>query len=133
LVPLAVMARPRWRDFLIWQAGEVIYFMAIWWYLVAYGIEDTTGLTGQQYALATLIHVLVTVYFAGMVVQDILVPGDDPIRNDGFADDEDDPGGGVFDHAPDRFTLRRGSGRTSSVEVLSVETPSVEAEDHVEA
>ena len=26
LLPLAVLARPRWRDLLIWQAGEVIYF-----------------------------------------------------------------------------------------------------------
>jgi uncharacterized membrane protein len=122
LVPLAVMARPRWRDFLIWQVGEVIYFMAIWWFLVAYGIEDTTGLTGQQYALAILIHVLVTVYFAGMVVQDILVPSGDPVRADGFADDRDDPGGGVFDQAPDRFTLRR-----------STTAESLQAEDHVEA
>jgi uncharacterized membrane protein len=124
LVPLAVLARPRWRAFLVWQVGEVIYFMAIWWYLVAYGIEDTTGLTGQQYALAILIHVLVTVYFAGMVVQDILVPGDDPIRSDGFADDVDDPGGGVYDGAPDRFTLRGGRIPAPS---------SVQAEDHVEA
>ena len=33
LVPLAAMARPRWRDFLIWQVGEVVYFAAIWWFL----------------------------------------------------------------------------------------------------
>ena len=26
LLPLAVLARPRWRDLLIWQAGEVFYF-----------------------------------------------------------------------------------------------------------
>ncbi|MDQ5975673.1 MAG: hypothetical protein QG661_2882 [Actinomycetota bacterium] len=105
LVPLAVMARPRWRDFLIWQVGEVIYFAAIWWFLVGYGIEDTQGLTGQQYALATVIHFAATIYFAFMVLRDIYSPQHDPIRNDGFADDEDDPGGGVYDGAPDRFTL----------------------------
>lgn len=126
LVPLAVMARPRWRDFLIWQIGEVIYFMAIWWFLVGYGIEDTTGLTGQQYAFAILIHVLVTVYFAGMVVQDMLVPSGDPVRTDGFADDEDDPGGGVYDRAPDVFTLRRSSSPAAPAGL-------VEAEDHVKA
>ena len=27
LLPLAVMARPRWRDQLIWQAGELFYFV----------------------------------------------------------------------------------------------------------
>jgi uncharacterized membrane protein len=107
LVPLAVMARPRWRDFLIWQTGEVVYFAGIWWFLVAYGIEGTKGLTGQQYAAAVFIHVLVTGYFAFRVIADIYVPEGDPIRSDGFADDEDDPGGGVFNHAPDRFTLGR--------------------------
>ncbi len=36
LLPLAVLARPRWRDQLIWQAGEVLYFAAVWWYLGGY-------------------------------------------------------------------------------------------------
>ena len=113
LVPLAVMARPRWRDFLIWQVGEVIYFAAIWWFLVGYGIEDQQGLTGQQYAFATLIHFAATIYFAVMVLRDIYAPQHDPIRNDGFAEDADDPGGGPYDNAPDRFTL--GQARHQSV------------------
>lgn len=108
LVPLAVMARPRWRDFIIWQIGEVIYFAAIWWFLAGYGIEDQQSLTGQQYAFATLIHFAVTIYFAVMVLRDIYSPRHDPIRNDGFPDDADDPGGGVYDNAPDRFRLSRG-------------------------
>jgi len=120
LVPLTVMARPRWRDFLIWQAGEVIYFAGIWWFLVGYGIEGTKGLTGQQYAAATFIHVAATVYFAVMVIRDIYRPEKDPIRSDGFAADEDDPGGGAFDRAPDRFTLGRARRRT---ETSSAELP----------
>ena len=40
VLPLAVLARPRWRDLLIWQAAEAAYFVAIWWYLVGYGTED---------------------------------------------------------------------------------------------
>ena len=36
LLPLAVLARPRWRDQLIWQAGELLYFAAVWWYLGGY-------------------------------------------------------------------------------------------------
>jgi len=43
-----------------------------------------------------------------LVIQDMLAPEYDPVRSDGEADDEDDPGGGVYDGAPDRFTLRRG-------------------------
>ena len=33
LLPLAVLARPRWRDQLVWQAGEIVYFASVWWYL----------------------------------------------------------------------------------------------------
>ena len=115
LVPLAVMARPRWRDFLIWQVGEVIYFAGIWWFLVGYGAEDVQGLTGQQYAFATLIHFAATIYFAFMVLRDIYSPQHDPIRNDGFAEDADDPGGGVYDNAPDRFTLGRARHQISTL------------------
>jgi uncharacterized membrane protein len=114
LVPLAVMARPRWRDFLVWQAGEVVYFAAIWWFLVGYGVDDVKALTGQEYAIAIVVHVVATLYFALMVGRDILVPECDPIRADGFEDDRDDPGGGVFDGAPDRFTLGRGRRRTAT-------------------
>jgi uncharacterized membrane protein len=124
LVPLAVMARPRWRDFLIWQVGEVVYFAGIWWFLVGYGIEGTKGLTGQQYAAATLVHVLATVYFAVMVIRDIYDPSKDPIRSDGLPDDEDDPGGGVFDRAPDRLTL----GRARRQSVMSSAEPLPEAD-----
>lgn len=101
LVPLAALARPRWRDFLIWQAGELVYFAAIWWFLVGYGMEDTKGLTPQWYAAAILVHVLATGYFAIMVIRDILEPAHDPVRNDGFTEDIDDPGGGAFDRSAD--------------------------------
>ena len=33
LLPLAALARPRWRDQLVWQACEVVYFASVWWYL----------------------------------------------------------------------------------------------------
>lgn len=71
LVPLAVLARPNWRDFLIWQFGEVIYFAAIWWFLAGYGIDDSKTLTPQWYAAATFVHIAVTLYFAVMVIRDI--------------------------------------------------------------
>lgn len=107
LVPLAAMARPRWRDFLIWQVGEVVYFAAIWWHLAGYDVEDAKALSTELYAIATFIHVAATVYFAAMVIRDMLKPEHDPVRTDGFDADADDPGGGPFDGAPDRFTLLR--------------------------
>ena len=71
LVPLAVLARPNWRDFLIWQFGEVIYFAAIWWFLAGYGIDDGKTLTPQWYAAATFVHIAATLYFAIWIVFDI--------------------------------------------------------------
>ena len=102
MIPLAAMARPRWRDFLIWQAGDVVYFVAIWYFLQQYG-SDNKGLPEGWYAAAIMVHVLATGWFAGMVVRDILRPEHDPVRTDGHPDDLDDPGGGVLDGAPDHL------------------------------
>ncbi len=97
LVPLALLARPRWRPFLVWQAAEALvlltrfYFFIgndqpgegidVWWFLTAVGLRD----------LALLV-------FAGFVVRDVLRPEGDVVRADGV----DDPAGGVLDGAPDR-------------------------------
>ncbi len=105
LVPLAAMARPRWRDFLIWQAGEVVYFAAIWWHLAGYDVDDAKALGTGLYAVATFVHVAATVYFAAMVIRDMIHPTHDPVRGDGIAADADDPGGGPFDGAADALTL----------------------------
>ncbi|MDT0445997.1 glycosyltransferase family 87 protein [Streptomyces johnsoniae] len=102
LVPLAVLARPRWRDFLIWQGCEVLYFLGIWMYLAYLNSEDQQGLAPGGYQLAILLHLLGTLYLCAMVVRDVLRPENDPIRRDG----SDDPGGGVLDGAEDVFTLR---------------------------
>jgi hypothetical protein len=80
LVPLAVLARPRWRDFLIWQAGEVMYFIAIWWYLAGFGIDGARGMTPEWYAFFIFVHVGVTVWFAALVVRDALYPEFDIVR-----------------------------------------------------
>ena len=103
LVPLAVLARPRWRDFLIWQACEVVYFFSVWWFLQSL-VHADRALPADWYAGAIFVHLIGTAYFAGMVVRDILRPADDPIRAE--SPDVDDPAGGPLDHAPDVFTLR---------------------------
>jgi uncharacterized membrane protein len=73
LLPLAVLARPRWRDILIWQVAEVLYFVAVWWYL-------GSVLTGTGYAYAIGIHAAGLVYLIVMVVRDMLQPEHDPVR-----------------------------------------------------
>ncbi|MCR8942404.1 glycosyltransferase 87 family protein [Streptomyces sp. OUCMDZ-4982] len=102
LIPLAVLARPRWRDFLIWQACEIMYFLGIWFYL-AYtsGGDKHQGLPQEGYQLAIALHLLGTLYLCALVVRDILRPEKDPVRRDG----SDDPSGGVLDGAPDAFVL----------------------------
>lgn len=106
LIPFAVMARPRWRDFLIWQSCEVVYFVSVWLFLEQYG-SGGKGIPGPWYAAAIWLHVLGTLFFSAMVIRDVLWPAYDPIRTDGHPDDVDDPGGGPVDGAPDRFSLRR--------------------------
>ncbi|WNE97668.1 glycosyltransferase 87 family protein [Streptomyces luomodiensis] len=102
LIPLAALARPRWRDFLVWQACEVIYFLGIWMYLAYMGSGDQhRGLPAEGYQLAIVVHLLGTLYLCALVVRDALVPERDPVRQDG----SDDPGGGVLDRAPDAFVL----------------------------
>ncbi|WP_208105687.1 glycosyltransferase family 87 protein [Streptomyces sp. GC420] len=102
LIPLAALARPRWRDFLIWQAGEVMYFLGIWLYLAYTTSGDKRqGLPPEGYQLAIAIHLLATLYLCAVVVRDILMPERDVVRRDG----SDDPSGGVLDGAPDAFVL----------------------------
>ncbi|WP_328385689.1 glycosyltransferase 87 family protein [Streptomyces sp. NBC_00400] len=104
LTPLAVLARPRWRDFLIWQACEVMYFLGIWLYLAYTGNEDKhQGLPLEGYQLAIVLHLLGTLYLCAVVVRDILLPERDVVRRDG----DDDPSGGVLDRSPDVFVLGR--------------------------
>ncbi|WP_431043259.1 glycosyltransferase family 87 protein [Streptomyces sp. P1-3] len=102
LVPLAALARPKWRDFLIWQACEVVYFVGIWMYLAyTYGEPAHRGLPPEGYQLAIAAHLLGTLYLCAVVVRDALMPHRDVVRQDG----SDDPSGGVLDQAPDVFVL----------------------------
>ncbi|MFI9204199.1 glycosyltransferase family 87 protein [Streptomyces sp. NPDC053048] len=102
LVPLAALARPKWRDFLIWQGCEVLYYLGIWFYLAYTGSGDKhQGLPPEGYQLAIIAHLLGTLYLCALVVRDILLPERDVVRRDG----SDDPSGGVLDGAPDIFTL----------------------------
>ncbi|MGW0765938.1 glycosyltransferase family 87 protein [Streptomyces sp. NPDC002676] len=102
LVPLAALARPKWRDFLIWQACELAYFLGIWMYLAYTTSGDAhKGLPTHGYHWAIALHLLGTLYLCAVVVRDILMPERDPVRRSG----DDDPSGGVLDGAEDVFVL----------------------------
>jgi len=74
LLPLAVLARPKWPAFLLWQAGEVIYFVAIWRYLLGYGKSETIpgALPEHWYAAAIMVHVVLTIGFGLLILRDIM-------------------------------------------------------------
>jgi uncharacterized membrane protein len=108
LLPLAALARPRWRDLIIWQACELFYFFAIWMHIanffvspgecnVSHWFISSSG-CDWVYFLATVIRILGEVYLMAIVVRDIWWPWRDPVRRDGLSDD---PMGGVFDEGID--------------------------------
>ena len=101
LIPLAALARPRWRDFLIWQSCEVAYYVAVWYYLVwqaGPSNGNTRGLPDNFYVWAIMIHLGGIVYMMVQIVRDILDPRRDPVRADGI---DDDPAGGALADSPD--------------------------------
>jgi uncharacterized membrane protein len=101
LIPLAALARPRWRDFLIWQACEAVYYVCVWYYLVwkgGYSNGNIRGLPEDFYTYAILFHIAGTVFMMVQVVRDALDSRRDPVRADGV---EDDPAGGVLADSPD--------------------------------
>lgn len=99
LIPLLALARPRWRDFLIWQAAEGLHWAAIWMYLgqATSGGSVQHTLDMSYYVLAVGLHMVVTAYLMARIIMDIWDPAQDPLRIDG----EDDPHGGPFDGARD--------------------------------
>ncbi|WP_427135049.1 glycosyltransferase family 87 protein [Pseudarthrobacter sp. S9] len=103
LIPLIALARPRWRDFLIWQAFEGLHWAAVWMYLgqVTSGGVAQHNIDMPYYVLAVVFHMLATAYLMARVVWDIWDPAYDVIRRH----DMDDPHGGPFDGAPDWLRL----------------------------
>ncbi|WP_369045973.1 glycosyltransferase family 87 protein [Sinomonas sp. P10A9] len=108
LIPLLALARPRWRDFLLWMLAEALHWWAVWMYLGATtsGGPSTNNIDSPYYVGAILLHMIAVGYLCARVLMDIYEPSGDPIR----LSRQDDPQGGAFDGAPDALTwadLRR--------------------------
>jgi hypothetical protein len=82
LLPLAALARPRWRDQIIWQASEVFYFASVWWYLQG-DLNPGGGSDVWVYWLAIAIRMAGELYLVTIVARDVLWPEHDPVRADG--------------------------------------------------
>lgn len=96
LLPLLVLARPRWREWLVFTLGELVYFAAIWLHLGGW-LGPGDGGPDLAYWVAVLVRMGAELWVAAVVVRDIWCPRHDPVRTPGV----DDPAGGVLDGAPD--------------------------------
>jgi uncharacterized membrane protein len=101
LLPLAILARPRWGAFLAWQFAEVAYFAAFYGELM--NASGRAVFPEWVFVLASVLRLVTVCAMIGFVVRDILRPEKDAVRRT-YADD---PDGGVFDGAPDAGWLRR--------------------------
>jgi uncharacterized membrane protein len=79
LLPLAVLARPRWRDQIVWQAGEVLYFAGVWWYLKG-DLDAGGGDDPGFYWMAIAVRVAAELYLCAVVARDVWWPRHDPVR-----------------------------------------------------
>jgi uncharacterized membrane protein len=101
LVPLAVLAIPRWRPVLAWMVLDAL----VWAPRMAYYLgPDRDGLPIEPFLGAVLVRDIAVLALCALVVRDILRPDRDPIRTGPAG--EDDPHGGVLDGAPDALVLR---------------------------
>lgn len=103
LVPLLALARPNWRDFLLWQAAEALHWGAVWMYLgqVTSAGSAQNNIDMPYYVFAVMLHMASTAYLMVRVAFDVWDPRSDPLRRHG----SDDLHGGPFDEAPDWLRL----------------------------
>ncbi len=91
LVPLAVLARPRWASILIWQVSEVALGAANLYQLIAQDHSDQ-GLPIDTYLLFIVVRDLILIGLMVLVAREVMRPSLDIVRRDGV----DDPIGGVL-------------------------------------
>ena len=101
LLPLAVLARPRWRSLLLWQATEALVWVVT---MLHYLGSANRGIGVEWFFLGVLVRDLAVVVLMALVVRDVLRPDGDVVRTSWPG--VDDPAGGPLDHAPDRVVVR---------------------------
>jgi uncharacterized membrane protein len=101
LLPLAALARPRWRSLLFWQATEAVVWVVTLLNLLG---DDNKGIDTRWFFLGVGVRDLVVAVLMALVVREIWMPDRDVVRTSWPG--TDDPAGGPLDGAPDRWTLR---------------------------
>jgi uncharacterized membrane protein len=98
LIPLLVLARPRWGAFLVWQVCELGYFLAFYQTLLR-AAGGKTQMPESVFLLASMARWGSVLMLCGFVVLDALEPWRDVVRT---ARDPD-PDGGVLNDEPERY------------------------------
>ncbi|MGI5126555.1 glycosyltransferase family 87 protein [Pseudonocardia sp. CA-107938] len=112
LVPLAVLALPRWRLLLAWMTVDALVWAPRMYY---YLTPEYKGLPPEWFFGAVLVRDAVVVFLCVLVVRSVLRPETDPVRADGVsADDPEWPTSpSRIDTAQDR-RVREGVGSGTS-------------------
>jgi uncharacterized membrane protein len=101
LVPLAVLAVPRWKILLAWMTIDaLVWAPRMMFYL---GVENK-GLPIEWFLGFVIARDIAVIALCALVVYEIYHPERDLVRKAG----DDDPAGGFLDGAPDVFRLRAG-------------------------
>lgn len=96
LIPLVVLARPRWGAFIGWQVAEIAYFVTFYGELMG-ATNGRPVFPEGVFVLASFVRLVALCVMVGLVVRDILYPEHDVVRQTY----PDDPDGGEFDQSPD--------------------------------
>jgi uncharacterized membrane protein len=100
LLPLAVLARPRWGAFVAWQLAEICYFFAFNGELMR--ASGKPIFPEGVFIIAALLRLIAVCVMCGFIVRDIMRPEHDVV----LETYDDDPDGGVYNDAPDREPAR---------------------------
>ena len=100
LLPLAVLAYPRWKPLLAWQLIEIfeVVMRYLWFVYDDQAAHGKAGVSEGWFVSAVVLRQAAVMVLAGLIVREIYRPKLDLVREAGV----DDPAGGLLDGVPDR-------------------------------
>ncbi|PPK68027.1 putative membrane protein [Actinokineospora auranticolor] len=108
LVPLAVLALPRWKLLLAWMTIDALVWAPRMMYYLG---ENNKGLPEEWFLGMVVLRDLAVIGLCVLVIYEIYHPALDRARRRV----DEDPGGGVFEDAPDKFVIGGRKPRSGTV------------------